>query len=299
METENQKPQTGGLRLMTVFVAVLALHVLVIGGISVWHLFSGAAEPSDAMAKSTTTTTTADKVAATDDATAKPAVATNTTTPNPTDPASAQMTMPTASTTAATATASEALAQTPAPLDEMAPTTAAAFTGRLAPGQLVPDLAAAPAVGASAPAAVYIVRSGDTLSRIARRQGTTIHDLRQANGLKSDALRIGQTLKVPAANRSTAGAPAVKMTKTAPTAVAMTEKAPAGSSMYTVAPRDTLTKIARQFKTTPAAIMTANQISDPHRLKVGMRLVIPTSSVAVQAAPVAPAPTAAIMTASQ
>ena len=33
------KPQqTGGLKLMTVFIAVLALHVLVIGGFTVYHL---------------------------------------------------------------------------------------------------------------------------------------------------------------------------------------------------------------------------------------------------------------------
>src|SRR5450432_41722 len=33
--------QTGGLKLMTVFIAVLALHVVVIGGFTVYHLMSG------------------------------------------------------------------------------------------------------------------------------------------------------------------------------------------------------------------------------------------------------------------
>ena len=38
-ENNPLKPQpTGGLKLMTVFIAVLALHVVVIGGFTVWHL---------------------------------------------------------------------------------------------------------------------------------------------------------------------------------------------------------------------------------------------------------------------
>ena len=44
---------------------------------------------------------------------------------------------------------------------------------------------------------VYRVRSGDTLSEIARRYGTTVSKLRSANGLTSNRLRIGQELKIP------------------------------------------------------------------------------------------------------
>jgi LysM repeat protein len=39
--------QTGGLKLMTVFIAVLALHVVVIGGFTVYHLMSGGSTDSD------------------------------------------------------------------------------------------------------------------------------------------------------------------------------------------------------------------------------------------------------------
>ena len=44
---------------------------------------------------------------------------------------------------------------------------------------------------------VYRVRSGDTLSEIARRYGMTVSKLRSANGLTSNRLRIGQELKIP------------------------------------------------------------------------------------------------------
>ena len=43
----------------------------------------------------------------------------------------------------------------------------------------------------------YKVKSGDTLSRIARRYGVTIGALREANGLTSDKIKVGQVLTIP------------------------------------------------------------------------------------------------------
>src|SRR6202042_3742834 len=43
--------QTGGLKLMTVFIAVLALHVLVIGGFTVYHLMSSGGDADLALDK--------------------------------------------------------------------------------------------------------------------------------------------------------------------------------------------------------------------------------------------------------
>ncbi len=43
----------------------------------------------------------------------------------------------------------------------------------------------------------YRVRAGDTLSRIAAMHGTTVARLRAANGLRTDALSIGQRLRIP------------------------------------------------------------------------------------------------------
>jgi LysM repeat protein len=42
----------------------------------------------------------------------------------------------------------------------------------------------------------YTVKNGDNLSIIAERQGTTVKALKQKNGLKKDALKIGQKLKL-------------------------------------------------------------------------------------------------------
>lgn len=43
----------------------------------------------------------------------------------------------------------------------------------------------------------YVVQSGDTLYVVAQASGTTVKKIKEANGLKSDTLRVGQTLKIP------------------------------------------------------------------------------------------------------
>lgn len=56
---------------------------------------------------------------------------------------------------------------------------------------------------ASADAARYVVRGGDTLSSIARRSGTTVSRLISLNGLPSSTIRPGQVLEVGGAGSAT------------------------------------------------------------------------------------------------
>lgn len=62
----------------------------------------------------------------------------------------------------------------------------------------------------------YTVKSGDNLGKIAKSHGTTVAKLREANALKTDQIKVGQKLKVPAggakkpAEPSTSAAPAPK-----------------------------------------------------------------------------------------
>ena len=44
----------------------------------------------------------------------------------------------------------------------------------------------------------YKVKSGDSLLKIARTYGVTAKQLRSANNLKTDQIKVGQTLKIPA-----------------------------------------------------------------------------------------------------
>jgi LysM repeat protein len=45
---------------------------------------------------------------------------------------------------------------------------------------------------------MYTVKSGDTLSAIARQFGVRVHALRSANNLTTDKIQVGQKLKIPA-----------------------------------------------------------------------------------------------------
>lgn len=45
----------------------------------------------------------------------------------------------------------------------------------------------------------YVVKKGDSLSVIAQRTGSSVKAIKQANGLNSDLIRVGQTLKIPGA----------------------------------------------------------------------------------------------------
>ncbi|TDE88990.1 LysM peptidoglycan-binding domain-containing protein [Occultella glacieicola] len=129
----------------------------------------------------------------------------------------------------------------------------------------------------SAPAAQpggssYTVVTGDTVSRIAARHGTTVAAVVSANGLDSRALiRIGQTLTIPGASgggaSSTPSTPAAASTPAAP--------APSGGSSYTVRTGDTVSSIAARHGTTVAAVVSANGLDSRALIRVGQSLTIP------------------------
>jgi len=108
---------------------------------------------------------------------------------------------------------------------------------KLKPGQkiLVPaptGNATAGAVSAAATAVaegngnIYVVKSGDTLTKIAAQFGVTVKALRSANDLTTDRIKVGQKLKIP-----------VKATTPVPTApAAPSEPAPATPAPATAPP---------------------------------------------------------------
>jgi LysM repeat protein len=75
----------------------------------------------------------------------------------------------------------------------------------------VPTVDTPSAARADSGHAVHIVKSGESLSKIARQHGTTIRAIRDANNLRTDRILVGQKLKVPAGK-----APA-RQQETAPT----------------------------------------------------------------------------------
>ena len=93
------------------------------------------------------------------------------------------------------------------------PPVAAPQPARTAPARTEPSAAAAvplttPGVERYFSAAVglgdaaYAVQPGDTLTKIAKKNGTTVELLRVSNGIQGDMIRAGQRLKVPKASFS-------------------------------------------------------------------------------------------------
>jgi LysM repeat protein len=68
--------------------------------------------------------------------------------------------------------------------------------------------APAPAPGASSGEQIYTVKSGDTLTKIAKTCGTTVKAIESENNLTSTQIKVGQKLKIPAKTETAAPAPA-------------------------------------------------------------------------------------------
>ncbi|MGD9252535.1 MAG: LysM peptidoglycan-binding domain-containing protein [Holophagae bacterium] len=120
-----------------------------------------------------------------------------------------------------------------------------------------------------APRMIHTVRSGDNLYSIARRYGSTVSAIRQANGLRGSLIRPGQRLLVPRFPGSTpAAAPA--------------NRRASNDGTYTVRKNDTLWDIARAFSISLDQLCAANGLSRRSVIKPGQTLVIPGSSGGAQ-----------------
>jgi len=123
---------------------------------------------------------------------------------------------------------------------------------------------AAPAVVQEATGAAYryVVRWGDTLFSIAQRFGVTVDAIKQANGLTSDFIVVGQELIIPGGIVPPPGGP---------------PPSPGGPAIHIVQPGENLFRIALRYDTTVEAIAEANHIVNPWFIYVGQELVIPSA----------------------
>ncbi len=100
---------------------------------------------------------------------------------------------------------------------------------------------------------IYTIKKGDSLWLIANKYGTTVDELKSANGLKSNTLSIGQTLIIPEKKESTS------------------------EISYVVKKGDSLWLIANKYDTTVEKIKSTNNLKS-NTLSIGQVLVIPSSS---------------------
>lgn len=146
----------------------------------------------------------------------------------------------------------------------------------------------------------YTVKSGDTLSQIAYDNKITTSELKKANNLASDLLKIGQVLIIPSkstseinyivqkgdnlytiANKYDTTISDIKKINNLSTntlQIGQLLKIPGSINYntYIVKKGDSLWKIANKYDTTVKKIMTINNLSTP-TLKIGQSLLIPTN----------------------
>ncbi|MBE6139194.1 MAG: LysM peptidoglycan-binding domain-containing protein [Firmicutes bacterium] len=97
----------------------------------------------------------------------------------------------------------------------------------------------------------YTVKSGDSLWSIAKKYNISVPDLKDANGLTSSMLTIGDVLKIP-----------------------VIEKEEPKENVYVVKRGDSLYKIAQNYDTTVSEIMKLNNLTSTS-LSIGQILEIP------------------------
>ena len=123
---------------------------------------------------------------------------------------------------------------------------------RLSGGTPSPSPSPSPSPAPSTDYITYVIQSGDTLSGIAARYGTTVSELTRLNGISDpDRIYAGNTLKVPESGAS--------------------------YQTYTIRSGDTLSGIAARYGTTVSELAKLNGISDPDRIYAGNTIRIPSS----------------------
>lgn len=144
------------------------------------------------------------------------------------------------------------------------------------PAALAAVMVVAPVASSLALAAdpVVTVKRGDTLTHIAKRHGVPVATLVALNELENpNRIFPGQQLRLAPATPST------------PTPAAPATPA---ARIHVVAAGEHLTRIAKRYGVTIAAIATANRLADPSRIYVGQRLTIPGAAAPATDARVVP-----------
>ncbi len=268
------------MKVSKVVLVVVALHVLVIGGIFIFEGCSRAKTPGAQLADNET------QPGATTPTPAPAPVADNNLTPAPA-PAPAPAPVAPAPVPAKTyvvkkgdslykiAKAEKVTVEQIAKANNLSKTSKLQIDQKLTIPTAIAkaDATSAPTTTVSAsvpsPAApvaagnTYEVKSGDSLWKIAKNNNTTVAALKQANNLTKDSLKVGQKLAMPAkaAAATTVTTAALTTDPTQPT--------------YIVAASDTLLSIAQKHGVKVEDLMRANKLTASTRLQAGTKLVIP------------------------
>jgi peptidoglycan DL-endopeptidase LytF len=112
----------------------------------------------------------------------------------------------------------------------------------------------------------YAIKSGDSLSVIAKRFGVSVDSIRYANHLKSDFLQVGQALKIPD------GLNAPSQTGTNTTTY----------TTHTIATGENVWDLSVRYGVPQAELLKTNSLTTSSMLSVGQKLKIPVHNIGVK-----------------
>ncbi len=153
----------------------------------------------------------------------------------------------------------------------------------------------------------YTIKKGDSLGHVAHRFKTSINEIKELNPTIKNISKIreGQVIKLPAyvdlnapaPKRTVKPKPIEHKANVATAAVAGTPSPTVSGGEYVVVSGDYPEKIAKKCGVKLDDLLKANKITDPKKLKIGQKLVIPGAAAPVQLpnlpmVPVEPAPIA-------
>lgn len=281
------------MKVSKVVLIVVALHVLVIGGIFIFEGCSRVKSPVPQMAENETQPGATNTVAGNTVTPVPEANLTGNTVPAPAPAPAPAPVAPAAKTYVVKkgdslykiAKAEKVTIEQLAKANNLTKTSLLKIDQKLTIPTAVAKADAAPAptavAGVSTPAPVstavaagnvYEVKSGDSLWKIAKNNSTTVAALKQANNLTKDALKVGQKLTIPSKSAS----------PTASTTVATVALAGdvAGQPTYIVAEGDTAASIAKKHGVKLEDLTRVNKITATSPMRVGDKLVIPVAAPA-------------------
>ena len=130
----------------------------------------------------------------------------------------------------------------------------------------------------------YKVKKGETLLMIARRFAISSAQIKEINNLKTDKIRVGQTLKLPQKKTSASSEEddnndknvkkLVKKSKIKKPVLSATDVNEMGTDKYVVTKNDSLHSVARKNNMNVAKLMELNKISLDEKLVPGQILIV-------------------------
>jgi LysM repeat protein len=146
--------------------------------------------------------------------------------------------------------------------------------------QIQPPVQPAPLKTTVAAENVYVVKAGDSLSKIAAAHGVNSRELAELNQIADvNKIRIGQKLILPDHAKPSQSQPVEKAAKAA------AKEASAAGDLYVVKPGDMLSKIAVAHGVKTKDLMAANNITDMNKIRAGQKLVIPGAKAVAKKEP--------------